>query len=134
MPRERVSMRKVKEQLRLKFESGLSIRQIATSLRLGVGSVHEYLARVRVAGLSWPLPECLTEEQLEARLFPPPVTRSQDVRPRPDWNYLDTELKRKGVTLRLFWDQKSIDNLHAGCPEPDHRPALRRRNESFQHL
>ena len=48
-------MRKIKELLRLKFEADLSIRQISTSLRIGVGSVHEYLARVRVAGLSWPI-------------------------------------------------------------------------------
>lgn len=105
MPRERLSMRKIKELLRLKFESGLSIRQISTSLRMGVGSVHEYLARVRVAGLSWPLPEGLTEEQLEARLFPPPITRSADARPLPDWKQLDTQLKRKGVTLRLLWEE-----------------------------
>ena len=105
MPRERVSMRKIKELLRLKFESGLSIRQISTSLRIGVGSVHDYLARVRLAGLSWPLPEGLTEEQLEERLFPPPVTRSADTRPLPNWKQLDTELKRKGVTLRLLWEE-----------------------------
>lgn len=105
MPRERISMRKIKELLRLKFESGLSTRQIATCLHIGLGSVHEYLARVRVAGLSWPLPEGLTEEQLEARLFPPPVSRSKDARPLPDWKQLDLELKRKGVTLRLLWEE-----------------------------
>jgi transposase len=110
MPRERLSMRKIKELLRLKFESGLSIRQIATSLRIGVGSAHDYLARVRVAGLSWPLPECLTEEQLEERLFPPPVNRSADARPLPHWKHLDTELKRKGVTLRLLWEEYRIEN------------------------
>lgn len=112
MPRERISMRKIKELLRLKFECGLSTRQMATSLGIGLGSVHEYLARVRVAGLSWPLPEGLTEEQLEARLFPPPVTRSRDARPLPDWKQLDTQLKRKGVTLRLLWEEYRTD-----CPE-----------------
>jgi transposase len=105
MPRERISMRKIRELLRLKFESDLSIRQIATSLRIGVGSVHEYLSRVRVAGLSWPLPESFTEEQLEERLFPPPVNRSADARPLPNWKQIDTELKRKGVTLRLLWEE-----------------------------
>ena len=105
MPRERVSMRKIKELLRLKFESGLSIRQIAASLHIGVGSVHDYLARVRIAGLDWPLPETLTEQQLEERLFPQPVAPSGDSRPRPDWKHLDTELKRKGVTLRLLWEE-----------------------------
>lgn len=105
MPRERVSMRKIKELLRLRFESALSTRQIAGSLHIGIGSVHDYLARVRVAGLSWPLPEGLTEEQLEERLFPPPVTRSEDTREIPNWKELDIELKRKGVTLRLLWEE-----------------------------
>ena len=111
MPRERVSMRKIKELLRLKFESGLSIRQIAASLHIGVGSVHDYLARVRIAGLKWPLPEALTEQQLEERLFPPPVAPAADNRPRPDWKHLDTELKRKGVTLRLLWEE-----YRTNCP------------------
>jgi transposase len=110
MPRERLSMRKIKELLRLKFESGLSIRQIAISLRIGVGSAHDYLARVRVAGLTWPLPEGLTEEQLEERLFPPPVTRSADARPLPNWKQLETDLKRKGVTLRLLWEEYRTAN------------------------
>ncbi len=39
MPRERISMRKIKELLRLKFECGLSTRKIAASLAISVSSV-----------------------------------------------------------------------------------------------
>ena len=105
MPRERTSMRKIKELLRLRFECGFSTRQVSTSLHISVGSVNEYLARVRAADLTWPLPDGFTEEQLEARLFPPPVTPTADNRNRPDWNHIATELKRKGVTLRLLWEE-----------------------------
>ena len=105
MPRERVSMRKIRELLRLKFESELSTRQIATSLRLSVGTVHDYLARARVAGLSWPLPDGLTEEQLEQHCFPPPEMVSAAAKPPPNWECLDKDLKRKGVTLRLLWEE-----------------------------
>jgi len=105
MPRERLSMRKIRELLRLKFTCGLSTRQIAQSLALGMGSVHEYLARVRVAGLSWPLPEELTDEQIEAQLFPSVGGLSLTAKPPPDWNQIETELKRKGVTLRLLWEE-----------------------------
>jgi transposase len=110
MPRERLSMRKIKDVLRLRFESGLSTRQIATSLRISLGSVHEYLSRARVASLSWPLPDGLTEEDLEARLFPPPIMRSADARAIPDWQQTDIELKRKGVTLRLLWEEYRTAN------------------------
>jgi len=105
LPRKRLSMRKIKELLRLKFECDLNTRQIASSLSIAVGSVHDYLARVRIAGLRWPLPDNMSEQQLEALLFPPPVSRGSDSRPVPDWDKIDIELKRKGVTLRLLWEE-----------------------------
>lgn len=51
MPTERLSMRKIRDVLRLKFANGLSERVIARSLSLSNGSVHSYLQRARVAGL-----------------------------------------------------------------------------------
>ncbi len=60
-------MRKVKEVLRLRFELGLGQRQIARSCGMGLGTVHEYLKRAVAAGIGWPLPEGLGEEELEAR-------------------------------------------------------------------
>ncbi len=47
-------MRKTKEVLRLRFEVGLGLRQIARSCSIGLGTVHEYLQRAEAAGL--PLP------------------------------------------------------------------------------
>ena len=48
-------MRKIKEVLRLKFEVGLGLRQIARSCSIGLGTVHEYLQRAEAAGVTWPL-------------------------------------------------------------------------------
>ena len=62
-------MRKTKEVLRLKFELGLGLREIARSCCLGLGTVHEYLQRTKAAGIGWPLPEGWDEEKLEAALF-----------------------------------------------------------------
>ena len=112
MPRERLSMRKIKEMLRLKYECGLSIRKIAASLAISVGSVHDYLARLEVAGVSWPLSEAITEQQLEERLFGGTVVVSTRGIPLPDWKHIDTELKRKGVTLRLLWEE-----YRTSCPQ-----------------
>jgi hypothetical protein len=70
MPSERLSMRRIRELLRLKYENGLPGRVIATSLGLSKGAVNDYLQRAMAAGLSWPLPEDLTDTALERRLFP----------------------------------------------------------------
>jgi len=104
MPRERLSMRTIREVLRLRGEAGLSQREIATSCRLGRSTVRDYLLRAKAAGLSWPLPEELGEEALERLLFPPP-SDSPRRRPPPDWPAIHQELRRKGVTLGLLWQE-----------------------------
>ena len=47
MPTERLSMRRIRDLLRLKYAQGLSERAIALSLGLGKGTVGGYLARAR---------------------------------------------------------------------------------------
>lgn len=61
MPGERLSMRKIREVLRLRLAGGLSQRAIGRSLGLSQGAVCDYLNRARRAGLSWPLPELLDD-------------------------------------------------------------------------
>ena len=65
-------MRKIREVLRLRWEQGLSHRQIIESCRIGHGTLADYLRRAEAAGLTWPLPATLTDTELEARLFPTP--------------------------------------------------------------
>ena len=71
MPAKRLSMRKIKEILRLTWSSGLSNRQIARSCALARSTVAEYLRRAQAAGLSWPLPAEWDDVRLEELLFPP---------------------------------------------------------------
>jgi len=105
MSNKRLSMRKIKEVLRLASRAGLGVRQIGRSLSLSHVTVSSYLERARVAGLTWPLPEELDEASLECLLFPlkPQIRRAN--RPQPDWVYIHQELKRKGVTLQLLWQE-----------------------------
>jgi transposase len=98
-------MRKVKEILRLRFECQMSTRRIAASLAISLGSVHEYLSRARAADLAWPLPHHMTEEDLEALLFPAAGATSLQGKPLPDWKRIEHELKRKGVTIHLLWEE-----------------------------
>ena len=51
MPTGRLTMRRIRDLLRLKFAQGLSDRAVAASLGLGKGSVSSYLRRARDAGL-----------------------------------------------------------------------------------
>src|SRR6476660_7131582 len=105
MPAERVSMRQIREVLRLRFASELPQRAIAKSLGLSQGAVSGYLSRTRAAGVSWPLPADLDDLQLEALLFPPPPAIATDQRPVPDWALVHRELRRPNVTLALLWEE-----------------------------
>ena len=105
MPTERLSMRRIRDLLRLKYAHGLSERAIARSLGLGKGTVGDYLARARQASLSWPLPSELDDDSLELLLFPSPTMASRLDRPVPDWAVMDRELRRPGVTRALLWEE-----------------------------
>ena len=72
MPAKRLSMRKIKEVLRLKRGQGLSNRKIAAACGIARPTVSEYLRRAEEADLSWPLSGDLTDTHLEQLLFPPP--------------------------------------------------------------
>jgi transposase len=97
-------MRKIKEVLRLHYESHLSIRRIRKSLGIGQGTVQDYLDRAQRAGIGWPLAPELDEAALEQRLFPvahPVPTREKP--PMPPMEEIHRELRKKGVTLLLLW-------------------------------
>ena len=98
-------MRKLREVLRLKYDSQLPQRAIAQACRLGLGTVTLYLQRANAAGLTWPLPEDLDDAALEARLFTRPTYAPARDRVRPDWQALHQELKKSGVTLMLLWQE-----------------------------
>lgn len=105
MPKERLTMRKIREILRLKWECDLSNQQIAQSCGISRSTVGDYLMRAKAAGLSWPLPENLNDAELEKRLFSTRGGRSSEERPLPDWSEVHKELKKKGVTLALLWQE-----------------------------
>ena len=105
MPAKRLSMRKIKEVLRLKWGKGMSNRQIATSCGIGRPTVAEYLRRAQEAGVSWPLPADLDDTRLERMLFPPPPDMPAQLRGIPDWLAIHKELRHKHVTLFLLWQE-----------------------------
>lgn len=105
MSQERLTLRKIREILRLKEEVGLSNRAIARASKISNSTVGEYLRRAEAANLHWPLPEGIGEEELYRKLFPEDTPADEPERPLPDWEDLQKELKKKGVTLRLLWGE-----------------------------
>ncbi|MDH4261253.1 MAG: IS21 family transposase [Gammaproteobacteria bacterium] len=110
MPRRkqvrRTTVKDIRSILRLTFEQGLSVRAVSERLKISKTSVSTYLLRAREAGLAvWPLParfgdDAAVEQLLFHRLGRPPRDLQE-----PDWPAIAAEMKRKGVTLTLLWQE-----------------------------
>jgi len=103
MAQKRLSMRKIREILRLRYAQKLSHRKIGRAVGASAGTVGDCLGRAKAAGLTWPLDESLDDGRLEAMLYPA-VAQSR-VRAAPDYAYIYRELRRKHVTLMLLWQE-----------------------------
>ena len=101
MPQQRISMRKILEVLRCYYGESYSKRKIAQYVGLSPATVRNYLRRADQAGLTWPLPEEMTESSLEALLFP--GGDSSGSRAQPDWKEVHQQLSRKGMTIERVW-------------------------------
>ena len=104
MAKRILTMRKIKEILRLRWALELSERMIGASLKIAHSTVGEYLKRAERAGLDWAQVENMAESELKARLFPPKPSGSTK-RSEPDWQQIELELKSKGVTRMLLWQE-----------------------------
>lgn len=104
MPGPRLPMRKIRDVLRLS-SAGMSKRKIAASLGVSATAARDLIWRAQRAGLSWPLPQGVTDEALERRLYPPATAAAKDRRPQPNWAAVSRELRRSGVTLQLLWEE-----------------------------
>ncbi len=78
---------------------------MAQCLSLGRATISEYFRRTDVEDLSWPLPDALSDVDLEQRLFPYSPGEARCGVPQPDWPYVHAELRRKGLTLSLLWEK-----------------------------
>ena len=105
MKPKKVTVLKLKDILRLHHEAHLSQRQIARSLKLSVGVISEYLTRARLAGIAWPLPPDVGEDQLVAILQPKRNGAVTALLAEPDFAELSVELSRKGMTRQLLWEE-----------------------------
>ena len=102
-------MRHVRDVIRLK-SAGMPSREIARRVGTAPSTVRLTIRRFEASGLSWPLPDDVTDTVLEARLFGKAGSGSRQGQRRlaePDWAAVHRELKRKHVTLSILWRSTS---------------------------
>lgn len=92
-----------KEILRLLHE-GYSQREIERSLHTSRRKIREFLDAASKHNITWPLEEAVTNEQLEAILFPERYALTSTYL-EPDYTWIHSELAKRGVTLTLLWDE-----------------------------
>jgi transposase len=105
-------MRKLRDVLRLRYDTKLPERAIAQACGMRLGTVSTYLQRAAGAGLRWPLPDDLDDAALEARLFSRRAVPPTQDRALPNWATLHQELKKPGVTLTLLWQEYRAEHPH----------------------
>src|ERR1700758_3854127 len=105
MPKMRVSMRKIREVLRLTHELGLSVRQVSKATGVSKTAVGEFVARAKVIGITWPVPPEISDAELERRLFTPAEFHDGPTPSVPDWAKVHEELKRPAVTRLVLWEE-----------------------------
>jgi transposase len=110
MPKKRqLTVRQIRRLLRLHHE-GTATRQIGRVLGVARSTVQDTLMRAKAAGLSWPLPETMGEEELAGRMFSRPgVVVGARRRAEPNWAFLARELRRPGVNMTVLWEEHGRD-------------------------
>ena len=113
MAKKRLSVRKTKEILRLRLAERRSLREVGRSVHCSPSKVHDVEMRFRASGLTWPLDPELDEGRLEAILYLADPPRSA-TKALPDWADVHKELRRKGVTLYLLWQEYKQEHPRDG--------------------
>ncbi len=105
MATKRISMRQLRELLRLRLHAKLSLRQIRDSLRLSLGAVQKVVSKAEALNLQWEAIEQLNDQQLASQIYPQADTAISSKNQLPDWIEVYQELKRKGMTKQLLWEE-----------------------------
>ena len=105
MPTKRISMRQLREILRLRLQADLSLRQIQSSLRVSLGAVQKVVSQAAALELDWTTIDGLNDQQLAGQFYPRADTVSTTDLAPPDWLTVHQELRLKGVTKQLLWEE-----------------------------
>jgi transposase len=98
-------MRQLREILRLRLHAKLSMRQIRDSLRLSLGAIQKAVSKAEALELDWEAIEQLNDQHLAAKIYPQADTTKPSHKVLPDWVEIYQELKHKGMTKQLLWEE-----------------------------
>ena len=114
-----ITMKKLKDILRLKYGLKLTHRQIATSLSISPSVVSRYAARAAHMGITdWPLDDTWDDVTLKRTFLNTKAPLKKHS--LPDWQCVHDELKQhKYMTLQLLWEEYA-DNQPAGYYSYNH--------------
>jgi len=100
-------MRKLREVLRLKYDCQLTNRQIGAAAKTSASTVSYYTRAFMASGLCWPLEETLSDDELVQKLEPycSQLKTKQIRKVLPDFAAMHQELKRKGITQQLLYEE-----------------------------
>ena len=110
---EKLKMKQVKEILRLSYECNLNQTQIAQSCNVSRATVQDYLGRAKATGMTVEDVHSLREEELKIRLGKK-RGRSRN-HAELDYQNLERELCKPGVTKALLWEEYIAQNPGGHC-------------------
>lgn len=108
-------MRQIRQTLQLHYQAGLTYAELGRALGVPKSTIGKMVSMARAAGVDWATAQALSDDELEARLYRPPVPRA-DGRLEPEFALIHQELKRPGVTLMLLWEEYQRGHAAAGLP------------------
>lgn len=107
MNRRKLSMRKIKEILRLHYENKLSNRNIGRVCNISPTTAGEYINLARQKEIDF---KKLDDESIYKLLYPEKKITNSKIKQMPDMDYINQELKKKGVTIQLLWEEYISNN------------------------
>jgi transposase len=111
-------MKKLRRLLQLKYEQGLTHREIGRALNLSAGTVSYYAQAALREGLTtWPLPKDLTLDTALAERIGCSAKQLRQPKKKkynPNWSDVTERLKQRHMTLQFIWQEyKTIHGTKA---------------------
>ena len=102
----RLSMKKIKDVLRLRFITNISYRQISRAVNTPSSTAADYCKRFEITNYSIDEFLSLEEDEIYQLLFPEKsLPKTYKTRPKPNVEYIHKEIAKKGVTFELLWQE-----------------------------
>jgi len=102
MCNRRIELRKIRKVLKLHFNEKLSQEKIGYALNISRSAARDYIVRFGALKLPWEEVSELSDIELESLLFP---KTDASKKPQPSWEYIHKEMRRKGATLAVLYEE-----------------------------